>query len=506
MLGRRATAIVASTLLLVAGLASLPGAQASEPERTTTTVESFDGTEIDTLVCQPADASAEDPAPVVMHSHGWGGSRADDCSSFDALLDAGFGVVSVTQRGFGNSGGKAHVHDPALEGQDNKAVIDHVASLPWVQTEGPQDPVMGAIGGSYGGGYQFITALTEIQETGDTRLDALAPEITWYDLVQSLAPDDVIRSVWVDALYAAGATNVHQGIHEAFAYGLATGQLPDGTVPGVHDVVADFTENSPAGFVSDGVQLDVPTLMRQGLTDNLFNLNQAVDNYQRTLTADARADSYLVGYNGGHALPNAYPPGTMASGDPCSSVGDHEGFDELRLAFLENQLTGADNPMPGTAYRLATDDGGCLAVDSVEPTQTVDAGPAQVAATPSGAGAPVYLPLTEGPTTVAGVPQLDATLTTAGVDQRAFLGLAVGPSPAQAQMLSNNVLPVQRDLPVAQEDLSMELPGVATEVAEDETLYLVVSPTSDMFVHHGSRTPGTVAFEDVEVGLPVPAS
>ena len=56
------------------------------------------------------------------------------------------------------------------------------------------DPVLGAIGGSYGGGYQTITALTELSETGRTRFDALAPEITWYDLPEALAPQGVVRN------------------------------------------------------------------------------------------------------------------------------------------------------------------------------------------------------------------------------------------------------------------------------------------------------------------------
>lgn len=499
---RTITVLSVCAMLATAGL-TLPGAAADDHEGPTT-VESFDGTEIETLVCRPDGATATDTAPVVLHSHGWGGSAEDDCSTFEGYLDAGIGVVSISQRGFGDSGGEAHVHDPDFEGRDNIAVIDMVADLPWVETEDAdgEDPVLGAIGGSYGGGYQFITALTETAEHGDTRLDALVPQITWYDLVQSLAPNDVIRSVWVDALYAVGAASVHQGIHEAFAYGTATGQLPDGTVPGVHDIVDDFHENSPVGFVDENVHLDVPVLIGQGLTDNLFNLNQGVHNVQDTLTANAREDSYLVGYNGGHALPNVLPPGTTASGDPCSQALGYEGFGDLEQAFLEHHLQGTEADLPEHRYNLATDGGACVQTDSLD-TQRFDVGPANVAATPTAAGAPVYLPVTEGPLTVAGVPSLDATLTSAGVDQRAFLGLAAGSSPATAQVLSNNLMPVQSLTPALQEPVDTELPGVAVELAEDETLYLVLTPTSDIFVHHGSRTPGAMLFQDVTVELPV---
>jgi ABC-2 type transport system ATP-binding protein len=45
-------------------------------------------------VFRPASASAADPVPMVLHSHGWGGSRTRSVGSFQGLLDAGFGVLS----------------------------------------------------------------------------------------------------------------------------------------------------------------------------------------------------------------------------------------------------------------------------------------------------------------------------------------------------------------------------------------------------------------------------
>jgi hypothetical protein len=63
----------------------------------------------------------------------------------------------------------------------------------------------------YGGGYQLLTA------AHDDRLDAIAPEITWNSLPQSLAPNGAVQSTWVDALYGAGVAQasladvIHQG-------------------------------------------------------------------------------------------------------------------------------------------------------------------------------------------------------------------------------------------------------------------------------------------------------
>ena len=129
---------------------------------------------------------------MILHSHGWAGSRST--SGMAAWTDAGFGVLSFDQRGHGETGGEANVEDPDLEGQDVSSVIDDVATLDWVLLDGPGDPVLGAIGGSYGGGYQTIGALTEVRDTGSTRFNALAPEITWNDLPRCLAPNGVPRT------------------------------------------------------------------------------------------------------------------------------------------------------------------------------------------------------------------------------------------------------------------------------------------------------------------------
>ncbi len=503
-------ALLASVFIAVA----LPGTAESHASNAETTTSPVDGITIDMNVCQPA-AADQGPVPLIVHSHGWGGAKAD-CSTFEAHLDAGFGVVSFSQRGFGETGGQAHVQDPDLEAQDTKAVIDHMAAKTWILKDTdesgdpiPDDPVMGAIGGSYGGGYQTMTALTEIAEDGETRFDALVPEITWHDLPQSLAPNGVVRSVWVDALYALGAGSVHDGIHQAFAYSLATGQLPDGTVPGVYNIVEDFAENSPKAYSDAEVRLDIPVLFGQGITDNLFNLNEGWHNFEDVLTPTAQEDSFFIGYNNGHALPSALPvggPGSVAEpADPCTAEAGYDSFGDLALAFLKNQLKGEENAMPSSTYGLAAaDNAGCLHAEDIGPSQTFELD--LPVATPTGAGAPVYLPVAQGPLTLAGIPTLSGDLTSAGVDQRAFVGLAVGQSPADAQLLSNNLMPVRSFLPGIQQDYTTELAGVSADLSQDQTLYLVVTATADQFVHHGSRTAGGLVLQDASLGLPVLAS
>src|SRR5690606_2810757 len=169
-----------------------------------TIVNGADGHEIAATLFKPVSAGADAPVPMVLHSHGWGGSRETTASGAVApYLAAGYGVLSFDQRGFGEStDDKANIMDPAKEGLDVLAVVDYVAALDWVardshDSKDADDPVLFAVGGSYGGGYQFAGALLDqATREGGTRFDALAPEITWHDLNDSLGPQGVPRTLW----------------------------------------------------------------------------------------------------------------------------------------------------------------------------------------------------------------------------------------------------------------------------------------------------------------------
>jgi ABC-2 type transport system ATP-binding protein len=428
------------------------------------------------------------------------------------FLDARFGVVSIDQRGHGDSAGQAHVQDPTKETEDIQAVIDFVAKLDWVKLESPGDPVLGAVGLSYGGGYQTMTALDEIAETGSTRFDALAPEITWYDLPESLAPQGVIRTAWNLLLYGVGARMVPQHIHEAFVWGTTTGQWPDGTlygqpVPGAPNLDTIFHEHSPVAFVEKGIRIDVPVLLRQGASDNLFPLNEGLDNFHRTLTPQARKQSFFVAFNGGHALPNAVPRGEpvaveLGTGvDACT-----EDFTRTTIEFFRRVFRGkSTRGVLPDRYNLTTVGGdGCLHLSRLPEGEPIEVDPTGTGMlpVPSGAGSPLHIPVAEGPRALTGVPTLRGTLTTAGLDARVFFGLARGTSPADATVIQNNLLPLRRELPVQDQEFSMELPGVAAEVPDGQTLFLTVSPVSDMYVGHGSRTPGAVVLSDLTLTLP----
>jgi hypothetical protein len=287
----------------------------------------------------------------------------------------------------------------------------------------------------------------------------------------------------------------------ATAYGAATGLWPDGTVPGVENMDTFFAKNGPKWNVEQGRVLDIPVLFGQGITDTLFPLYQGLQNWRHALTPHARANSIFIGYNGGHVLPNAFPYTPAVSGDPCSKQLAGGDFSDLTVRFFDEKLEHERTGLQGYGLlHLATAGNTCTTVKSAAPTETLPLG---TVATNEVAGAPIGYKVADGPIRIAGTSYLDGTMYAAGVDNRAFFGLAVGTSPADAQLVQGNVLPVNELLPVAGEKRHIELPSVAVDVPKGKSLFLLATPFSDAFPGFGSRTPGAIVLQDAKIRLPV---
>ncbi len=506
-----AGALLAAALPVLALPALVPTAQAAAKTATVTngcltSVPEPDSTE-PVRICyslfRPAGADRKHRVPMIMHSHGWGGSRTTDPAAFQKWLNAGYGVLSFDQRGFGESGGQAHVENPGYEGHDVRKLIALIGNLAWVRQDGPGDPRLGAIGGSYGGGYQFLGAFESLRTRGKPVFDALAPEITWFDLTESLAPKGVVRTEWALALSAAAAASdsLPPNVYKALVEGTATGEWPDGSIPGTENLVEFFKKNGPKWHVGQGRKLDIPVLFGQGTTDSLFNLQQGLANWRHSITAAAKKESIFVAYNGGHVLPSVLPAGVTVTSDPCSQRLAGGTFADLALRFMNEKLKGRDTGLTGYGrYHLATPDSTCTTVDSVVADRAYDVG---TVATTEAVSAPIAYPVAEGPIRIAGSPYLTGSLTALGINNRAFYGLAVGTSPADAHLVQNNVLPLNEPEAVTGEQRRITLPSVAVDVPAGQTLYVIATGVSDTFVAMGSRTPGVVILEDTVAHLPV---
>ena len=451
------------------------------------TLQTFDGETIAFTVFRPAGVSAGAPVPLVLHSHGWGGSRATEIGGIvEDLLDAGYGVLSFDARGHGDSTGYATIHHKDFEVKDTLALIDWAYdNLAWAEKEGAaadKDLVLGAVGGSYGGGYQLMAA------SYDDRLDAIAPQMTWNDLRYSLAPGGVVKSTWVDALYGFGlqGVNMHPDIHEWFATATATNQLPAAAL--VH-----LKESSPVPE-----NIGAATLLVQGLPDALFNWNEAVRNYQGIL-AGGNTNVAVVGYLGGHVLPFPLQPvgamGPARGGEPCGAYSD------LALAWFDHHLRGNASAAVPTGVTYALEEGGCVAAPSDDPAAVVDvAFPALPA--PNSAGT-ILVPLDVPAGTIAGRARLQATFT--GATETIFsAGLVVLNGDGRIHVVDDQAafLRVTPALGSVQTAIDLDMTGVATLLGADDTLLLRIDGLHEWAPTGAARAPGGGLFLDVVVGLP----
>lgn len=479
---RAATAVVTSQ----ACVASVPETDMRAPGATKICMSMF----------RPSWASARRPVPVVLHSHGWGGTRSTTPEAFTRYLDSGVAVVSIDQRGHGESTGAAHVEDPEFEGEDMIRVIDHLAKQPWVLKDRPGDPRLGTIGGSYGGGYQWVAAFTEVMKRGRTRIDVMSPESSWYSLNESLGPNDVPKSEWLSILSATGARQHTSSVLVDLAKVYATGDYP------AH-LREFFDSNGPAWHVARGRRLDVPVLLHQGMTDNLFPFNQALKNFQYSLTPRARARSLVIGFTGGHAAPSVLPLGVSGGTDPCVAkvAKDAADWTVIEHRFVVGNLFHRPPALNGYGrVHMTTAEGTCIVANDVMPHRS--SRPVAVT-TATGTGDPQAVELLRGPVTLAGRSFLDGRITSLGADSRVFLALSIGTSPADARIVQNQMQPLREAGVSAGRAFSVELPAVAVTVPAGESLYLTVSPVSDMFALHGSRTPGVVTLDHLLARLPL---
>ena len=316
-------------------------------------------------VFEPRQIVAGQTAPLILEGHGYGGSRQSSDSGMGVgtapiglIRDQGYGIISIDQRGHGESGGTIRSMDPDFEGDNLIAILDWAeANLDWL-AYGPDldagriNPLIGAVGSSYGGGYQMLLHAVDPKK----RLDVLVPEITWHDLTYSLFPNGVIKAGWISVLSGAGNAaggggNVDPFINQTLTDGLTTNQVS----PEAYDF---FRYHSP-GYWCDGIpvatnggpgtaparapvhQTAVHALIFQGMRDTLFNFNEALANYNclKDLGGDVRLLTYQSGHNTLQAVPDPgqafQPPGSTAE-SLCGSLT----YDTAMIAFFAEHLKG----------------------------------------------------------------------------------------------------------------------------------------------------------------------
>ena len=271
---------------------------------------------------RPRGVDARHPAPAILTTNGFGGSKDDQAGAAKAFATRGYVVLSYSGLGFGGSGCKIELDDPDYDGKAASQLVSFLGGtkgatdgtkVDYVRHDRPGDPRVGMIGGSYGGEIQFATASI------DRRVDTIVPMITWNDLAYSLAPNnaDVDHGVsshtpgvekyeWTSLFFALGIADGIQGAQADpsrnvgcpnFDDRACASKLQMDATGAPNDATISFARH--ASVVSYMSKIRIPTMLMQGQTDTLFNLNESVATYQ-ALRAQ-RVPVKLVWHSWGHS-------------------------------------------------------------------------------------------------------------------------------------------------------------------------------------------------------------
>lgn len=470
-------------------------------------IVSFDGHVIPITIYRPLVADAQHQVPILLHSHGFSGSRAKAADAFKPLIAAGFGVVSFDERGHGDAYADSEVKfmDPNYEVKDVRALIDAVATYPWVLLDKPGDPRLGTIGGSYGGAFQLMTSIF------DDRIDAMVPEITWNDITDALAPSGAIKSAWVDAFYTTGKTlrTVHfdSDFDAGWTWQAATNTFPAGQAPGVPDLMSRLKLDSPAAYPG---RIHPPTLLVQGLPDTLFPLNQAAKNL--ALLEAANTTSGLYTHLNGHLFnTDSLRPGTSPvpaglqgppGGTPCGNM------TSLQIRWhTQYVLRRAVEPAPRVC--LSLQEGGTLVGQTfpLPGTTTVAYDVPMVVVPQLAAGSPFGFETTlitaDTTTVVAGIPHLTGTYTSAAADAIMYVGLRATQN-GTTRLLDEQMMPLRITTPsTSPVDFDIEMGGVAVKLQTGETLSVIITNYAEIFGANAERVPGALVLDGMHVELPI---
>nr|WP_275585498.1 CocE/NonD family hydrolase [Blastococcus saxobsidens] len=331
---------------------------------------------IDADLYVPAGATKKRPAPALLTTNGFGGTKADQADFAQGFGEHGYVTLAYTGLGFvdgdqcpitlddvEHDGAAASQllrflgGDPSIRAVDDATgkpvLIDQVARED-ARTKVPHDPAVGMIGGSYGGQIQFATAGFE-RAAGTDRLDAIVPQITWNDLAYSLAPENsslpggtarsgsvsasgtgVFKYQWAALFTALGAADGVQDLQALadparftefflqaskaqncanFEPQVCTALAEVATVGHPSQVSIDYLRsNSVASYMAD---VRVPTLLGQGQADTLFNLQESVATY--TALRRQGTPVSLVWQSWGHSS-SAPQPGELDERHPARSL------------------------------------------------------------------------------------------------------------------------------------------------------------------------------------------
>jgi ABC-2 type transport system ATP-binding protein len=495
-------------------------------------VQASTGDTVAFTVFEPGTLAHGKTYPLILQSHGWGGSRVTSLSTAESLGDVGnipqfvangYGVISIDERGWGETTGKIRSMDPDYEGQDDLAVMNWAqAKLGWiaygptVDGTDPHEPIVGSVGGSYGGMYQLMLLDIDARK----RLHAIVPQFTPYALNYSLFPNGVSKNLWSEILFGTGETNAEdtsltasradedQAILTAQLDGFTTGTETSGD----HDFYEyhsnrywctnETVETNGAGLMPLLASKPPPkinAMFYQGMRDTLFDFNEAYENYSclKKAGGDVRLLTYQYGHNSAGIVPDPgetlYQPPNNDMNTACGQLT----VDTATLAFFNEHLKMQKNAaaaVPTTpCISLSAGDG--VVVPSVTTGSAGTAVTIPATTLVAGAGEDIPIPIDLGlvapasGNVIGGIPQLSVTIAPVGV------GLPVGPipvifagigqmraaHPGVWDLVDNEVTPIRG---VGMQTLDMT--GISQRLAPGDRLALLLYGNHDQYTTTGN--------------------
>ena len=365
------------------------------PQDIDPSVDPLPTTEIFLTVMLPERCEGE-VFPLVLQTHGYGGSRRRELAADGALYPEHAGltsidemtqalayhnyvVVSWDQRGHGesqprNGGGYARLNSPDMETLDARALLDWLYDRAeefhlWRQDDTgiAKDLKVGTLGYSYGGAAQLPLAVL------DRRIDTIVPVATWNNLLYSLAAGGAIKQSWIQLLClfavvpsdgaVVGTINTpavntmcnSAAVRQPLSFNVRTyddlieriGRDSASPHPVTEDEFTGLldrgmgyfrrqqTAGEPWGYGEPEAKLrSVPALFLQGNRDGLFNLTDAYVNWR--YFREAGGDARLISMESGHLSPFAQQV------DGPANCGGVQGVYAI-LAWYDHYLKGFDS-------------------------------------------------------------------------------------------------------------------------------------------------------------------
>ncbi|MFF9910290.1 alpha/beta fold hydrolase [Streptomyces sp. NPDC013457] len=547
-------AAVTAALAVLAGAGTWTAVASDEPPpvHRADQVLAMPGARIDTSYFTSGPAA--DRRPAVLLGHGFGGSKDDVRAQAEKLARDGYAVLTWSARGFGASTGEIGLNDPDHEVEDVRRLVDWLAARPEVQLDKAGDPRVGVTGASYGGAVSLLAA------GHDTRVDAIAPQITYWNLADALFPDGVFKKLWAGIFFSTGAETGAPGAPAGAGSGAGSGADrgadPSATtgkagcgrftaelcamhesvaVSGKPDAAARalLEARSPSAV---GDRIKVPALIVQGQSDSLFPLTHA-DAMARTIAANGApvaVDWIAGGHDGGDRETDRVEARIGAWFD--RHLKQDKGAD-TGPAFRVSRTGGVDSTDGRAQLRGAsadrypglTDDPLSVPLDASKPqtfANPAGASPPAISALPGiGGGLSRLSSLGVGlsldfpgqyarfdakpqtvPVRITGTPTVRVKVTSDSPDGSAVLFAKVydvGPDGRQQVLPAQLVAPVRVEGAAKGRSVALTLPAIDHEIEAGHRLRLVLSSTDLGYASPATPAGYTVA---VESPLTVPTA